>query len=409
VDHSQPDPFTRALQGEQLRSLRRLNLVRLVGAILLVGLYLSSDLGLHDRLWGTQFAQIAGYATFAVVAFYVSTRWPQRCRWTALSIPIVDVPYLFMHQMQGMETGVPSGSAGFALGIFALMIVLAAITMERKLVFATTAACMVLEAVLMHRAQVSVGAIFAGALVLGMACAACTFTLGRIRTLVQTTTSENLRRDRLQRYFSPSVAAHLESTDPSELVGQTQEVTVLFSDIRGFTAMSEKLESADVVDQLNAYLSAMVEVIFAHGGTLDKFMGDGIMAYFGAPITQEDHSDRAVQCGLAMMVALTELNIDRATKGQLPLQMGIGIHTGTATLGAIGSVQRREYTAIGDTVNVAARLQDLTKSLGAPMLVSETTRAALDNTYGFLRTDQAEIRGHQRSYATFVPEILAEA
>jgi adenylate cyclase len=405
---SAPDPFGQALAREQSRSLRRVNLIRFIGTLGLVLLYGSDDLGLGHRLWGTQFAQIVGYATFAGIAWTVSEKWPQRARWTALSIPFIDIPYLFMHQFQGMETGVASGSAGFAVGLFALMIVLAAINMDRWIVLGSTAISIVLEIILMSRADVSIGARFAGALVLAMVCAGCIFIVGRIRSLVKSTTAEALRRDRLHRYFSPAVAAHLESTDPANLGGQSQIVTVLFSDLRGFTSMSEQLQSAEVVEQLNAYLSVMVETIFEHGGTLDKFMGDGIMAYFGAPIIQDDHADRAVRCGMAMMEALDTLNQDREAHGLPALKMGVGIHTGEATLGTIGSPMRREYTAIGDTVNVASRLESMTKAAGVPMLVSETTQAALADTYSFVRTETAQIRGHQRSYETFVPEALLD-
>jgi adenylate cyclase len=405
---SPPDPFGQALAREQTRSLRRVNLIRFIGTLGLVLLYGSDELGLGNRLWGTQFAQIVGYTTFAGIAWTVSEKWPQRARWTALSMPIVDIPYLFMHQVQGMETGVASGSAGFAVGLFALMIVLAAINMDRRIVLGSTAISIVLEVILMSRADVSIGARFAGALVLAMVCAACIFIVGRIRSLVKSTTAAALRRDRLQRYFSPAVAAHLESTDPANLGGQSQIVTVLFSDLRGFTSMSEKLQSAEVVEQLNAYLSVMVDTIFEHGGTLDKFMGDGIMAYFGAPIAQKDHADRAVRCGMEMIEALDTLNQVREAHGLPALKMGVGIHTGEATLGTIGSALRREYTAIGDTVNVASRLESMTKAAGVPMLVSETTKAALADTYCFVRTETAQIRGHQRSYETFVPQALLE-
>src|SRR5262249_5691049 len=152
--------------------------------------------------------------------------------------------------------------------------------------------------------------------------------------------------------------------------GETREVTILFADLRDFTSLSERLTGTQVVAMVNEFHGRMVSALFSHGGTLDKYLGDGLMAYFGAPVAS---ADRAVRCALAMQRALDALNVERTARGESALHMGIGIHTGTVVLGDIGAPQRREYTAIGDAVNVASRIQGLTKMHGVPILLSEET------------------------------------
>ena len=186
---------------------------------------------------------------------------------------------------------------------------------------------------------------------------------------------EEVARANYSRFMPEYVVKQL-LDDPGSfrLGGANQTVTVLFADIRGFTALSERENPEKVVGLLNKYFSAMSEIIFAHGGTLDKYIGDGLMAIFGAPTATPDDALNAVKAAVAMQKRLLSLNQELLIEGFSPISVGIGLHTGEATIGYVGSNQRSEYTAIGDTVNLAARLES--NAVGGQVLLSEATAQA---------------------------------
>jgi len=157
------------------------------------------------------------------------------------------------------------------------------------------------------------------------------------------------------------------------LGGELYNATILFADIRNFTSISEKMNPMEVVEFLNSYLSDMIDVIIANNGIIDKFMGDGILAVFGVPVSSEDHGESGIKAALAMTEKLRIQNEERQKEGLFPIHIGIGVHSGPVIGGNLGNDSKLEYTVIGDTVNVASRIENLTKKYQSPLIISETT------------------------------------
>jgi adenylate cyclase len=209
-------------------------------------------------------------------------------------------------------------------------------------------------------------------------------------------------RDLLDKNVSPEVAAQL-MRDGAALGGEEREVTILFADLRGFTTFSERLAPREVVAQLNRYLDRMTAEIERHGGVIDKFIGDEIMALFGAPVAQPDSADRAIAAALAMQAALATLNREFAAEGKPPLALGIGINTARVVAGNIGSHRRLNYSVIGDGVNVAARLQGLTRqpAYAADVIVSLSTRSSARGDFNFRSLGDANVKGRAQAIGIF--------
>lgn len=192
-------------------------------------------------------------------------------------------------------------------------------------------------------------------------------------------------RKTLIKYISPSlVETIMADMDWESLRAEKRNLTVLFSDIRGFTSISEKLPAETVIKTLNEHLNMMVSVIFDHQGTLDKFVGDCVMAFWGAPLPQPNHAELAARSALAMIKGLESLNKKWQSEGRPTLQIGVGVNTGEMLFGNIGSEQRMDFTVIGDSVNLGSRLESATKELHASIVIS-------DSTYQLIR-DLAEVR-----------------
>jgi adenylate cyclase len=197
------------------------------------------------------------------------------------------------------------------------------------------------------------------------------------------------------------VAEQLLASGETVLGGKDQKVSILFSDVRSFTSISEALGARETVSMLNEYFERMVDVILSHRGVLDKFIGDAVMALFGVPFNGEHDADDAVRVANAMFVALRELNVERRRDGKAPLDIGVGIATGVVVVGNIGSTKRMEYTAIGDSVNLASRLESATKFYGARILISESTRAELANKTLLREIDLLRVQGKKEPVAIY--------
>ncbi len=209
-------------------------------------------------------------------------------------------------------------------------------------------------------------------------------------------------------YLSPHVMEDI-LRDPARLKlgGEKQFLTVLFSDIRGFTTMSENLKPEEVVYVLNEYLSEMVKVVFRHDGTLDKFIGDAVMAFWGAPVHQNDHPLKAVNCAMDMIRSLRSLQKKWRSEGKELLAIGIGINTGDMVVGNMGSTERMDYTVIGDNVNLASRLETLSKEYDTEIIISESTRDAVKDFVETRSLGEVKVKGKAKSvkiYSVIVPE-----
>lgn len=207
----------------------------------------------------------------------------------------------------------------------------------------------------------------------------------------------------LRRYLSPQIADSILAGELDvELTANRKSLTVFFSDIRGFTAMSERMEPEELVSRINEYLEAMTEIVFDHGGTLDKYIGDAIMVFVGDPFEYEDHQARAVAMALEMRVRLEQLRLQWSEAGDDELAIGIGITTGYVTVGNIGSAARTEYTVLGNYVNLASRLAD--RAAPGQILVSDRTYAAVRDTVDGRQIDEVELKGVSRPVRVY--EIL---
>ena len=224
--------------------------------------------------------------------------------------------------------------------------------------------------------------------------------------------AENLQQNRFIRnafrlYVSRQVADQIIS-DPerhkAQTRGERREVTVLFADIRDFTPLSERLEPEEVVGLLNDYLGQLTEAVFAYDGTLDKFIGDCVMAVFGAPLDQHDHALRGVLAALEMQRGIRDLNARRVTAGKTVVEIGIGMSCGQAVVGNIGSEERLDYTAIGDTVNLASRLEGLAG--GGEIVISEEVHGFVGEYIAARRLKPRRVKGKREPVVSYAVEGL---
>ena len=393
--------FESVLREERETNARYLNAIRPVGVAAFLLVHVVCGL---SNFPGTRV--LAVYLLVSIALFLLSRRSRRVARWSALAVLFFDVPAVFLKQWLDMGFSPISNDraiAVFSLGPFLVLLILSASTLKTWHLVLAGLLTAALELALQFKAGDTVVGKYASVATIVAAVALCEIAIARRIALARRISDEQLRRERLNRYFSPQVARAIEHDEQDFATGHLCEITVLFSDLRGFCAFSQDLPPPEVLGLLNEVHSCMVEVVFAHGGTLDKYIGDGLMAYFGAPIAQADHAARALQCAQQMLLAFASLSAARAARGKATLRLSIGLNTGTAVVGSIGAANRREFTAVGDTVNLAARMETLTREYDADILVSGETARKIGATCTLRHLGETPVKGRTQPVQVYAP------
>ncbi len=242
-------------------------------------------------------------------------------------------------------------------------------------------------------------------------------TVWRSRRLVQRQVAAETERAALSRYFSPNIVRELSTSGRALDQPAVQPAAVLFADMVGFTAISERLGPEALLGLLRDFHGRLARVAFAHDGTVDKYIGDAIMVHFGTPRVQKDDPARALACAADMISEIRRWNVERTRAGELPVSIGIGVHYGEVLVGNIGDAQRLEYAVLGDTVNVASRLERLTRETGAPLVVSDELVSAVRDcgvepkalVDGLRRDEARTVRGRREPVAIWCLAQMTEA
>lgn len=386
-----------ALLGE-----RRVNAVRVALCVLLA----LSQLGV-TRLFGEGFihdplraALVTLYQLFAISAVFIVRRrqpHPGRSFWMPLPITLVDVGFLVL---AGWRSWQLTGMANEEMTAAALAVVLS-FSVVRHSQFHVVMSTLLVSAGYLLLCWLT-GSLTAGRVSFVLACfislgGLLWWTNGRVSGMFL----DLRRRDNLSRFLPRQVVSRIIKEGDTLLVPVQREVTILFSDIRDFTTLSETLPPQQVLALLDDYFGHMTQIVMAHEGMVNKFLGDGMLACWGVPDHAENHAELAMRAALDMRAKLAELNAWRQQHGQPLLRIGIGLHTGVVAAGMLGGTQQHEYTIIGDPVNVASRIEGLTKAVGVDVLVSESTWQRCGGRFQVERVGEEHVKGRREAVVVY--------
>jgi adenylate cyclase len=373
------------LAGEEHRWRREMRSAWLRGVVFLILVATLSVAEQNDGLYAHAYLVVSyGVATLLVLAHAYARRGPS---WLSTAFVVVDamlVVVLFHEHLLAPNTGFDHSLTAPALAVAFLLLTQVALRLDPKLVLLFSSLVifgwlsLLAAAIAGHsRAELMLendwpvfwteGAL---ATAFGFAAFVCWLLTNDHSVLLEEALKSERRRRNLARFFSPSVLSELQSTGASLKLSR-RPAAIMFVDLRSFTRFSEEASPEDVAKLLSEYRELVVEAVFAHGGMIDKFIGDGVMAAFGQPHRADDDAARALQCALQLRRILAEWKTQRSRKGESVLDAGIGLHMGTVMGGILESGSHDEFTLFGDAVNVAQRLERLSNSLNASLVISE--------------------------------------